>query len=288
MMAANLSALDLEPMPDGFGAILSDLDCDSLNADTGAALNHALGRHGVLFFRPRPDRVLADEQFLDLAQSLGEVIRYPYRRGENYPDERLGRIDTDREATVRLGTSLWHTDGTPEPCPPRAALLGAVALPTYGGDTMWADMAAAYEGLSSPVRTFLDGLEAVHTTELPARRSGEPKIYGEGAESVHPVIIVDRESGRRMLYVNAHYTTHIVGLSPKESDGLLRILFEHINSPEFHIRWQWQVGDIAIWEERLTQHRVVANFDNGERVLRRAAIRGDRPVGVVAASQPVP
>jgi taurine dioxygenase len=224
-----------------------------------------------------------DGAFLALAQTLGEVIRYPYRRGENYPDERLGKIDTDKEATVRLGTSLWHTDGTPEPCPPRAALLGAVTLPPSGGDTMWADMVAAYEALSVPFRHFLDTLQAVHDTSLPAGRSGEPELYGKGSQTVHPVIIDDPATGRRMLYVNAHYTTHIVGLSPKESDVLLRMLFGHINSPEFHIRWHWQVGDIAIWEERLTQHRVVANFD-GDRVLRRAAIKGDRPVSSVLAA----
>jgi len=262
--------------------VLCGLDRHALDADLGVALNDALARHGVLFFRPSPGETFDDDEFLALAQTLGEVIRYPYRRGENYPDERLGRINTDREATVRLGTSLWHTDGTPEPCPPRAALLGAVTLPPSGGDTMWADMAAAYEALSAPFRRFLDTLRAVHDTGLPAGRSGEPKLYGKGSQSVHPVVIDDPATGRRMLYVNAHYTTHIVGLSSNESEVLLRMLFEHTNTPEFHIRWPWRVGDIAIWEERLTQHRVVANFD-GDRVLRRAAIRGDRPFSGVLA-----
>ncbi len=268
--------LALDTMPGGFGAIVTDLDRGALNADLGAALNDALARHGVLFLRPPAHALFDDEEFLALAQTLGEVIRYPYRRGENYPDERLGKIDTDREATVRLGTSLWHTDGTPEPCPPKAALLGAVTLPPSGGDTMWADMVAAYEALSAPFRRFLDTLEAVHDTSLPAGRSGEPALYGKGSQTIHPVVIDDPATGRRMLYVNAHYTTRIVGLSATESDVLLRMLFAHTNTPEFHIRWQWRVGDIAIWEERLTQHRVVANFE-GDRVLRRAAIKGDRP-----------
>ena len=278
-MPATLSPsppLEIEPMARGFGALLRRLDTDRIDAELGTELNRALNRHGVLFYRPGPDNPLTDEQFVALAATMGEVMIYPYRRGETYADERLGRIDTDAPTVTLLGTDLWHTDGTAEECPPQAAMLSPVVLPAEGGDTMWADMAAAYAALSPAMQRLIDGLEALHTTEVPARRSGEPEIYGKGSEFVHPMAIADAASGRRMIYVNAHYTLRILGLDERESASLLQRLYAHVNTPEFHIRWQWQLGDVVIWEERLTQHRVCANFA-GPRVLRRAAIRGQRP-----------
>jgi taurine dioxygenase len=278
-MSATVSrpaSLEIEPMANGFGARISGIDFERLDAALGETINQALNRHGVLFYRPGRDNPVSNDQFVALAATLGDVIRYPYRRGENYPDERLGKIDTDAKAINRFGTSLWHTDGTSEECPPQAALLSPEALPAQGGDTMWADMVAAYNALSPSLRRLVDGLEALHTTEIPARRSGEPEVYGKGSEFVHPVVLTDPSTGRRMLYVNEHYTQRIVGLEEAESASLLRMLYAHTNTPEFHVRWQWELHDIVIWEERLTQHRAVADF-HGPRVLRRAAIRGARP-----------
>jgi taurine dioxygenase len=278
-MSATLSrsgTLEIEPMANRFGALLRGIDFDRLEATLGDRLNQALNRHGVLFYRPGAGKPVSNEQFVALAETLGDVIRYPYRRGENYPDERLGKIDTDARAINRFGTSLWHTDGTSQECPPQAAMLSPEELPPQGGDTMWADMVAAYEALSPDFRRFLDGLEALHTTEIPARRSGEPEVYGKGSQFIHPVVLTDPSTGRRMLYVNEHYTERVIGLGEAESASLLRLLYAHTNTPEFHVRWAWQLHDIVIWEERLTQHRAVANFD-GPRVLRRAAIKGERP-----------
>jgi taurine dioxygenase len=278
-MSATLSrsrSLEIETMTNGFGARLGGIDFDRLDAALGETLNQALNRHGVLFYRPGPGNPVSNEQFVALAETMGDVIRYPYRRGENYPDERLGKIDTDAKAINRFGTSLWHTDGTSEECPPQAAMLSPEELPAQGGDTMWADMVAAYDALSPSLRRLVDGLEALHTTEIPARRSGEPEVYGKGSQFIHPVVLTDPATGRKMLYVNEHYTERVIGLSEAESASLLRLLYDHTNTPEFHVRWQWQLHDIVIWEERLTQHRAVADF-NGPRVLRRAAIRGGRP-----------
>jgi taurine dioxygenase len=144
---------------------------------------------------------------------------------------------------------------------------------------MWANMYAAYEALSSHYQRFLDGLEALHTTDCVLRKMGpraDPDIFGEGARRVHPAVLTDPVTGRRMLYVNENYTERLVGLSDAESASVLRLLFDHINTPEFHVRWQWQLGDIAIWEERVTQHRAVADFE-GRRVMRRIAWQGGVP-----------
>jgi len=277
---ATLSAtrsFDIQPMRSGFGATVSGLDLDRIDDGLGDTLHRALNRHGVLFYRPGPDAPVSDAQFIALAESMGEILRYPYRvSDDDYEDKRLSRIDTDSASTNRLGTGLWHTDGTPEECPPSAAMIGPVALPDYGGDTLFADMVAAWEALSPRFQRMLDGLEALHSTDKPARRSGEPAIYGKGSHFVHPAVLTDPKTGRRMLYVNAHYTERLIGLSERESAMVLQMLYEHINTPEFHLRWEWQANDIAIWEERLTQHRACTDF-SGRRVMRRTAIKGDRP-----------
>jgi taurine dioxygenase len=268
---------DVAPMRGGFGAMIDGLDLAQIDDGLGDALRLALNRHGVLFYRPGPEARVSDEQFIALAEAMGEILVYPYRvTDQDYADKRLSRIDTDSASTNRLGTALWHTDGTPEECPPSAAMIGPVDLPGHGGDTMFADMVAAWEALSPRFQRMLDGLEALHSTDKPARRSGEPAIYGKGSHFVHPAVLTDPATGRRMLYVNAHYTERLIGLSERESAMVLQMLYEHINTPEFHIRWEWQPHDIAIWEERLTQHRACTDFA-GRRVMRRTAIKGDRP-----------
>jgi taurine dioxygenase len=163
----------------------------------------------------------------------------------------------------------WHTDGTALEFPPQAALLTPVELPSVGGDTMWASMYAAWESLSSHLQLLLDGLEAVHSTaKLP--------FLDQTRRAVHPVVIRDPVTQRRALYVNSNWTERIVGMHDGESDALLSMLFAHVNTPEFHVRLRWQLGTVAVWEERVTQHRGVADFD-GPRKLRRVAIPGDRP-----------
>ena len=126
---------------------------------------------------------------------------------------------------------------------------------------------------------MLDELEAVHSTEHAARRltsAADRGVFGKGARFIHPAVVTDPVSGRRILYVNSHYTERLSGVTAAESASILEFLFGHIATPEFHVRWQWQLNDIVIWDERLTQHRAVADYE-GTRAFRRAAIKGDRP-----------
>jgi taurine dioxygenase len=273
------SSLRIEPVGCALGATIHGLDLDAIDPAVAAALTQALHEHGVLFYRGGSGTVTG-AQFLGLAEALGDILVYPYR-SKSYPtdDERLSYVDSDSRASKAYRTNVWHTDGTPEECPPQAALLNPVELPRRGGDTMWASMYAAYDSLSSHYQRFLDGLEALHTTENVARRMGEGidrDLFANGSKCVHPVVLTDSVTGRRMLYVNENYTERLVGFSAAESDSVLRMLFDHVNTPEFHVRWQWQVNDIAVWEERVTLHRAVADYE-GRRVLRRVALKGDRP-----------
>ncbi len=130
-------------------------------------------------------------------------------------------------------------------------------------------MYAAYEDLSSRYQQLLEGLEVLHTT----RRTPFVK---EQTQTVHPAIIRDPVTGKKALYVNSVYSERFLNLSERESDSLMRFLFEHVNSPEFHVGVNWKVGTTAVWEERVTQHRAVDSFV-GSRKLRRVTIKGDTP-----------
>jgi taurine dioxygenase len=272
--------LHIEPLGGALGAIVRDLKLGEIDSEIAAILNQALHQHGVLFYRHPPGEALSASQFLQLAEAFGEILVYPYRF-KDYPteDARISYVDNDSSSSKAYRINAWHTDGSPEERPPQAALLNPVKLPSHGGETMWASMYAAYDSLSSYYQRFLDGLQALHTTKSVVRKMGataDPDIFGNGSEYVHPVICTDPVTGRRMLYVNANYTERIVGLTDAESDSVLQMLFAHINTPEFHVRWQWDLNDVAIWEERITQHRAVANYE-GRRLLRRVAIQGGRP-----------
>jgi taurine dioxygenase len=276
--AATSPGLAFRPMANDFGAMIDGLDLGAIDDAAAAQLDEALHRHGVLFYRRGGE--ISEAEFIALGAAMGEILVYPYRRDDHGDaDRRLSFVDTDAAITTELRTAAWHTDGTPEPLPPQAAMLNPMLLRAAGGDTMWASMYAAYEALSPHYQRLLDGLDALHTTDSVLRKMGpraDPAIFGKGARHVHPAVLTDPVTGRRMLYVNANYTERLIGLTDRESASLLAMLFELVDTPEFHLRWQWRLGDIAIWEERVTQHKAVADFE-GRRVMRRIALKGVAP-----------
>jgi taurine dioxygenase len=184
-------------------------------------------------------------------------------------------------------TERWHTDSTFLPEPPFGAILRAVQLPSTGGDTCWASMYAAYEGLSPAMQTFLDGLTAEHSTAIidaALAQLGTVVRRDSGfAPSIHPVVRVHPETGRKSLFVNGNFTTRIMELSERESAVLLSFLFEHVNSPEYHVRFHWEPNSVAIWDNRATQHCAIPDYHE-RRVMCRCMMRGDRPVGPSPAS----
>jgi taurine dioxygenase len=231
---------------------------------TADTLRRALHEFGVLFFEfgdvvDAPDFIA----FGDLFGEPEESYRLTLRKGDS------PYIDSDLAPMKEVRINYWHSDGTVFERPPQAAMLTPVELPEVGGDTMWASMYAAWEGLSSRYQSLLDGLQVLHSTaRLPFLR--------EAASTVHPAVIRDPITGRKMLFVNSNYSQHFVGMNDRESDALLRMLFDHVNTPEYHVRLRWHLGIVAVWEERVTQHRGVADFV-GPRKLRRITFVGDRP-----------
>jgi taurine dioxygenase len=237
------------------------------------ALREALHEHGVLFFEF--GKRVEEDQLRNFSRLFGELEPvYGFSSKEEAPQDKdkkgaAGCIDANYQPLKEYRTNMWHTDGTPFERPPQAALLTAVDPPDMGGGTMWASMYAAYEDLSSHYQNLLDGLQVLHSTL-------RTPFVKQQTQTIHPAIIRDPVTGKKALYVNSVYSERFLDMSERESDSLMKFLFEHANTPEFHVGLTWRPGTTVVWEERVTQHRAVNSFV-GSRRLRRVTIKGDKP-----------
>ena len=161
----------------------------------------------------------------------------------------------------------WHSDLTCQPEPSVIAILRMATCPSVGGDTIWANMYKAYDELSPAMRDFCEGLSALH--------DADPHGHSERT-AIHPVVRVHPETGRKSLFVNEHFTRRVVELSHRESAVLLGFLTDWVTQPQFTARYRWSTGTIAMWDNRCTQHCVLNDFE-GDRVIQRVTIMGDRP-----------
>ncbi|MFT4270813.1 MAG: taurine dioxygenase [Pantoea sp.] len=265
------------------GAQVSDVDLSRPLSDAQfEQLYHGLLRHQVLFLR---NQVITPEQQRALAVRFGDLHIHPV-----YPHapgvEEIIVLDTHQDNPP--DNDNWHTDVTFIETPPAIAILASKLLPESGGDTLWASGIAAYEALSEPFKTLLAGLRAEHDfkksfQEFKYRKTAEEHQRWQQAVAkhppvTHPVIRTHPVSGRKALFVNEGFTTRLIGLSEKESDALLGFLFAHITKPEFQVRWRWQENDVAIWDNRVTQHYANADYYPARRVMQRATVLGDVPV----------
>lgn len=239
-----------------------------LGPETAAALVGALHEHGVLFFEF--DEVVSQADFHAFGAIFGE-IEDGYRISALEDGEPVAEaiMDSAKTPMKAYRVNTWHSDGTLFECPPQAAMLTCLEAPPVGGDTMWASMYAAWEALSSHTQRLLEEAEVLNS----AKRLDWLK---SDASAVHPAVITDPVTGRKALFVNENYSERILGMSEHESESLLQMLFRHVNTPEFHVRHRWKPGHVAVWEERVTLHRGVADF-TGPRKMRRITFIGDRP-----------
>ena len=264
------------------GAQVSNVDLTrSLSDAQFEQLYHALLRHQVLFLRDQP---ITPHQQRALAARFGDLHIHPvYPHAEGV--EEIIVLDTHQDNPP--DNDNWHTDVTFIETPPAVAILASKLLPESGGDTLWASGIAAYETLSAPIKTLLEGLHAEHDfkksfQEYKYRRSEEEHQRWQQAVAKHPpvqhpVVRTHPVSGRKALFVNEGFTTRIVELSEKESDAVLALLYAHATKPEFQVRWRWQPNDVAIWDNRVTQHYANADYYPARRVMQRATVLGDRP-----------
>lgn len=276
------AGITVRPLTAEVGAEIAGVDLTAaLDVEAVGTVRRALLDHGVVFFRDQPMSGVRQIAFAErFAPVMLPVIDQPGEvRGITVLDqvEPKGKVNNDR----------YHADSTFLAEPPLGAVLQAVQLPRVGGDTYWASMYGAYELLSLSMQRFVDGLSALHSTEKIDRvlrtRAEIVRRDSAMAPSVHPVVRVHPETGRKALYVNRNYTVRIVELSDAESDALLDMLFEHIGLPELSVRFHWEPGSVAFWDNRCTQHCALSDYHE-RRVMWRCLLQGDRPVGPSTAA----
>lgn len=267
------------------GARIEGVDlADRLDPVTVSRLNAALLEHKVIFFRGQHD--LDDDGQLAFARTLGTpTSAHPTVTSRG---KRLLPIDSRYDKA-----NSWHTDVTFVDRIPKASILRAITLPPYGGTTTWASTEAAYDRLPAPLRALADNLWAVHTNQydyatlhdepaaVPTARQREyrEEFVSDYYETEHPVVRVHPETGKRVLLLG-HFVKKFVGLGATESATLFNLLQARITKLEHTIRWNWEPGDVAIWDNRATQHYAVADYDDQYRRLNRVTLAGDIPVDV--------
>lgn len=277
--------IESQPVAGALGAELKGLDlAGGLDDAAREAVLAALYEHKVIFLRRQS---LTPEQQIDFSRRLGPVFT-------DHPAY-LPTLDGHREIVVLEGqdggrANLWHSDVSISSKPPMGSVLYMKRCPAWGGDTMWADMTAAYDALSDRMKVYLDGLVAVHdlagTVRNVVRERSQQTKAPTGAipnldalpRATHPVVRTHPVTGRKILYVNPTFTAHIEGLPPAEGDAILAFLYQHQNQPEFQCRWRWQEGDLAVWDNRATHHYAVADYGDEPRTIHRVTLEGESPV----------
>jgi taurine dioxygenase len=287
------------------GAFVDSVDLAAdLDATTVRQLRRALLTHKVLFFRDQrldhSSHVAFGERFGNLAvrareQDTEELSPFPQILTISPQlDKKLVGADYEAVFRSRWDSSIsgWHVDASQVVNPPAVAILRAEKVPPFGGDTQWTNLVAAYQGLSAPVRTLCDGLQAEHNFWAAHRLDPSNPVeqraidmIGNQRVAVHPVVRVHPETGERALFVNPSRTSHILGMSPVESRKLLELLFEELTRPQYTVRFTWAPGSVAMWDNRSTAHLAAADIDQladvdgAERVMHRTSTVGEIPVG---------
>jgi alpha-ketoglutarate-dependent taurine dioxygenase len=283
----NPAGLSIEPCGPVLGAEIAGLRVQGGVAPAQAqALRGLLLRYKVLFFR---DLDLSHEDHLALGRVWGELEGHPVLAHVPGHPEILdirgaeGRVQDAAGDRRFRRLDKWHADVTFRAKPSLGAVLRARELPASGGDTLWADAAAAYEGLSEEVKAKIEGRTATHDLLFdfgdritPERRAA---MAAEFPPQHHPIVRRHPETDARVLYVNASFTRCIDGLEDAESTALLAHLLDQFKTPEYQIRFRWSPNAVAIWDNRATQHYPVADYWPARRRMERVTIQGDPPKG---------
>ncbi len=269
-------SITVEPVAAALGAEIHGVDLSEPQDDaTIVEIRSAWLEHKVLFLR---DQDIDVQQHKAFARRFGDLHVHPVLQqmvDQGHPEIIVLESSAERPY-VAAG---WHSDVTFEREPPMGSILHAVDVPDVGGDTVWASMYAAYEALSDVMQRLLSDLRAVHSGSG-FRRIGTKEQVAEleqNESTTHPVIRTHPETGRKTIFVNSSFTRHIEGMKPKESAALLSYLYEHLSSPDFTCRFHWRKNSIAMWDNRCTQHRVLADNLGGCRRMERVTLKGDKP-----------
>ena len=260
------------------GAEVRGIDlANGLDVETYQEVRAAFLQYGVLFFKEQSE--IPPSVHVAIGRMFGELHMHPAApQMPGHPEVFI--IHAHRESKVANG-EFWHSDVSCDEVPPLGTMLQIHVLPDIGGDTLFANMYAAYDALSAPMKQMLLGLTARHESEHIYRgRYSDRGVDDTGRaypQANHPVIRTHPDTGRQAIFVNRTFTTRINELSESESRAVLDLLFDHCEHVDFQIRFRWERNDVAFWDNRCAMHRAIWDYWPNERKGRRVTIKGDRP-----------
>jgi taurine dioxygenase len=288
---ASYRRIEVKPVAGALGAEIARVNLGRLDDETFEEIKRAWLEHLVVFFR---DQNITPEQQLAFAKRFGDIHHHPFMKGmDEYPD--ILEIIKEEGDTKAFG-EVWHTDQMFNPKPAKATILYAKETPDAGGDTLFANMYMAYDTLSEPMKALLSGVKTWNVGDRKKLMDGEKAgITREGryagnekmsaklrdpgdlvTEAAHPLVRTHPETGRKALYISNHTQT-LQGFKGAEARPIIDFLRAHAVEPEFTCRFRWQVGSLAIWDNRCTQHRALNDYPGKRRRMHRITIAGDTP-----------
>jgi len=252
---------------------------DMKNAAQVAEIKSAFADHSVVVIR---DQTLTPDDHLRFARHFGEInVNRFFKAHEHHPE--IALVVKEADQTGAIGEE-WHTDHAYDQLPAMGSILHAIEVPPYGGDTVFASMGAAYDGLSDAFKELLHGLKAWHSSrhvfgaaQAGSEQSSSGRLGNAEAatqDALHPVVIKHPLSGRTGLYVNPQFTTQIDGMSRAESDAILQMLYAHCQKPEYQARVRWRTGDVTMWDNRATWHKAINDYHGHRRYMHRVTVEG--------------
>lgn len=269
--------MQVNPLTPTFGAEIEGAEVSNMTDAQFSELFELFIAWSVIFLRDQP--ALTPAQHLEFASRFGDVHVHPAARGKAAEFPGLMRMKTSKESRVAAG-NRWHSDVSCDEFPPQASILQLHLIPPVGGDTLFANLYAAYESLSSRMKVFLDGLTALHSGEASFRHLFRFD-NAEGSswpEHHHPIIRKHADSGRPALFVDREFTASIDELPKEEGKALLAFLFEHTERVDFQCRFRWSTNAIAIWDNRCALHHALWDYWPADRQGHRVSVVGEKPV----------
>jgi len=283
--------IEVKPIAGALGAEIAGVDLADLDNETFKEIEAAWLTHLMIFFR---SQALTPEQQIAFARRFGEIHHHPFMKGMDEHPDILEIIK--EEGDTRAFGEVWHTDQMFNPRPAKATILYAKETPDAGGDTLFANMYLAYDALSDPMKEMLkdirtwnvgDRRKLMRNDEMDsagnARYAGNEKMAAKvrdpgdlQTESAHPIVRTHPQTGRKALYISNHTQT-FDGFKRVEAQPILDFLTAHAVQPEFTCRLRWEVGSLAIWDNRCTQHRALNDYPGKRRRMHRITIAGDAP-----------
>jgi alpha-ketoglutarate-dependent taurine dioxygenase len=283
--------IEVKPIAGALGAEICEVDLARLDNETFKEIEAAWLEHLVVFFR---DQKITPEQQIAFAKRFGDIHYHPFMNGMEEHPEILEIVK--EEGDTRAFGEVWHTDQMFNPKPAKATILYAKETPEAGGDTLFANMYLAYETLSEPMKALLAGVKTWNVGDRKKLSQGDKmgsaregryvgnekmaaKVRDPGdlqTESAHPLVRTHPETRRKAIYIGNHTQT-LDGFKPAEARGIVDFLVAHSVQPEFTCRFRWEVGSMAIWDNRCTQHRALNDYAGKRRRMHRITIAGDAP-----------